>query len=286
MPRLLQGLIVFAAFLIFYFNSNAAYAKLRTEELGNTEKEKIAQHVKKVKDNPDDGFIAFAESQELIKINHVKAFDALGELYATGTETVKAKIIKAIGQQRDKGVIDDPNYYWRLLSQGLDNTSGVVSGEVITSLSLLESVEFFSKLVEKLKAKDISKTLIDNAIKVFCRFDSAPSGAPVVSTETIGLRVEAAKSLPASHAKNRRCLLDALSEYLGEEFAGLEQLEKWWGENRDKSILQIEIEAKRRIIAENEREKKRAEKNRLRAVSEQTKYLENLLAANREKAVA
>jgi HEAT repeat protein len=282
MPKSLQGLLIIIILLLFLFIPQIASAKgLRTEELGNTDKAEIAQLAKKVKDNPEDGPLAFASSLGLIKHHHTEAFEQLRSLYEKSSDTVKAMIIKAIGQQRGN-VIDAAGEYWRILSVALGSASDVISKEVITSLAFLESEEFFNKLLEVLKAKDSPKTAIDNVVKILCKFEQGPSGAPIVSGKTIGLRIEAVKSLPATQERNRKCLLDALGEELGEDFSNLNELGKWWEQNKTKPILQIQIEAKRRIQAKRKAAEDRAKTERQAKIQETIKRL-NALKESRKK---
>lgn len=278
MPKLSTSFIIIFALLFILSISHPSFAAkgLRTEELGNSEKREIAEVSRKIRDNPDDGDIVFASSLKLIEINHVKSFGELMDLYEKAGEIVKAKIIKAIGQQRDKGVIDAASEYWRVLSRALDSTSEMISREVVKSLALLESEEFFDKLLEELKSKDSSATLIDNIVKVLCMFKSGPSGEPILTTKTIGLRVEAVKALFASQGKNRTHLLNALGEELGEEFTDLEKLEKWWQKNREKDVLQIILEANRRIQARSRVLKEQGEEKRLALVAERIERLKGL----------
>jgi HEAT repeat protein len=276
MPRWTPGLLAYLVFHFLFISCHTVYAQgLDDGELGNTAKQKIADLVKKVKDNPNDGDIAFASSLALLGINHAKAFSELKALYEKGSETVRAKMVKAIGQQRDL-VIKGAKEYWQILSLALDSSSTVISSEVVQSLAVLESEVFFGRLLEKLKSKDSSRTLTDNAVRALSLFGTSPSGAPVISEKTLGLRVEAAKSLAPSGGKNEERLLNALGEYLGTKFADVGELEKWWGRNKNKPILQIEIEAKRRIQAEKKAAENRAKAEQQAKIQETIKRLDAL----------
>lgn len=276
MPRALKGLIsIFILFVLFFTPRIVSAKGLGTEELGNTEKDEISQLAKKITDNPEDGPLVFASAQGLIKHHHVEAFGQLKNHYEKCSDIAKAMIIKAIGQQREK-VIDAAGEYWQILNLGLASASEAISKEVVTSLAFLESEVFFDKLLEVLKSKGSPKTAVDNVIKVLCRFEQGPSGIPVITEKTLALRIGAAKHLAVSDNRNRACLLESLGEELGENFTNTNELEKWWEQNKTKPILQIQIEAKRRIQAGRKAAEDRAESEQQAKIQEIIKRLDSL----------
>ncbi len=282
MPKILPGYLIMFTFLLFFLALCPAYAKLGTNELGNTEKDKISQLAKNIAEQPEEGDIAFRDSSELIEINHIEAFKKLKELYEKGSDTIKAKIIKAIGLQR-KYVIDAPDEYWQILSQALGSTKETLLTEVVRSLAWLESEAFFDKLLETLNAKEISKSVLDNIVEVLCTFNQGPSGERIIETKTIGLRVDAVRVL--SEPEHKRRLLEALGKWLALDFAATDQLEQWWKNNKDKSIAQILDDKSRRGDAKLEEFDKLAEQRRLQFVAERIEKYKLLLAVDEKKAV-
>jgi len=286
MPRTLAGLIIIILFITAGFLPSVAYAKLSSEELGNTKKDEIARYAKNIKDNPADGDIVFSDSRKLVEIHHVKAFEALKELYSSGSDTVKAKILKAIGVQREKA-IDATGDYWEIFEKALGSTVKELSDAVVESLAWLESEEYFNRLVEKLKSKDTPKSAIDNAVRALCCFKKSPSNELSLTTATIGLREQAAEALALrGDAAGVNCLKDALGKKLAINFADLDALKKWWESNKGKMVAQILEEANQRLQAEMREVKKKAEKNRRKAVREKILYFEQLLKTDDKKAVA
>lgn len=289
MPMVRPGFVAYiVAFLSIFLAATPALAKgLRTEELGNTEKDQIAQLAEEVRDNPNDGDITFRSSSKLIEINHVKAFGELKDLYDKGAEIVRAKIIKAIGIQREKGVIDAPTEYWSILEQALGSASKVLSDELVKSLSRLESEQFFTRLLDKIKAEDSSKTMIDSVVSVLCKFDDGNSNQTILSPTTIGVRVDAANLLGArGDAANVKCLIDSLSQKLAVDFTGPENLVEWWSQNDKKSVGKILDEANRRKDKRAARERLLSQKYRQKYVQERIENFKRALELDKAKGIA
>ena len=96
MPKALQGLLAVSMFLSLFFLPQVASAKgLRTEELGNTEKEEISQLTKKITDNPEDGPLVFASAQGLIKHHPI---------YTTSKSQILPKPVPTSTSQQMSGV--------------------------------------------------------------------------------------------------------------------------------------------------------------------------------------
>jgi HEAT repeat protein len=283
MPRIKPGLIAYIVFLLLLFGADTAHAKgLRTEQLGNTEKQEIADSAKKIRDHPDDGDIAFAESQKLIDKNHVEAFNELKDLYEKGTAIIKTKIVKAIGVGRDK-IVEAPQY-WTILEQALGSTEKNLAEEVVICLRRLESEEYFGRLLEKIKVKDTSKAAMDNTISVLCLPEEGPSN--LLSTGTLGQRIQALQVLSERGEKdNESKLMAALASKFGEEFAGRDDVAKWWDRNKDKSIAQILDEANRKLRRKHAaaQEDKKALKQKL--VNERKAKLKLILQYDEKKAI-
>lgn len=278
MPYRLTGRVVLLLAVLFLLMPGIVLAKgLEKDELANSRKEKIAALAKDVRDHPEDGDIAFSRSSALIEENHVQAYEAMKTLYRDGSEKVKAKIIKAMGVQREK-VVDAAADYWVVLEQALGSGAKEVSQEVVTSLARLESEEIFDKLLGKLKAKDLSGAAMDNIVEVLSRFET---GQP--ATKTLGKRVEAIAMLGQPQHRNR--VMKALGDFLGEEFASQADAGKWWKENQSKTITAILSEANRRKGDKYREEKAKAEKRRLEAVAERIERLQTVLKYNKDEAI-
>ena len=278
MPYRLTSRVVLLLAILLLLTPGMVLAKgLGKEELSNSRKEKIATLAKEVRDHPEDGDIAFSRSSALIEENHVQAYDALKSLYRDGSEKVKAKIIKAMGVQRDK-VVDAAADYWVVLEQALGSGGKEVSAEVVTSLARLESVEVFDRLIEKLKTKDVQAATLDNIVNVLSRFETGQS-----VTRTLGKRVDAMVAL--TQPEHRKRVLKAFGDFLGEDFAKLADAQKWWQDNQAKSITTILSEANRRKGDKYREEKAKAEKRRREAAAERINCLETILRYDKAEAV-
>ena len=196
--RLTSRVVLFLAILLLLTPGMVLAKGLGKEELSNSRKEKIAALAKDVRDHPEDGDIAFSRSSALIEENHVQAYDALKGLYRDGSEKVKAKIIKAMGVQREK-VVDAATDYWVVLEQALGSGGKEVSAEVVTSLARLESEEIFDRLIEKLKTKEIQAAMLDNIVEELSRFETGQS-----VTKTLGMRVDAMTALTQPEHRRRQ----------------------------------------------------------------------------------
>ncbi len=278
MPYRLTGRVVLLLAVLLLLTPGMVLAKgLDKEELSNSRKDKIAALAKDIRDHPEDGDIAFSRSTALIEENHAQAYEALKTLYRDGSEKVKAKIIKALGVQREK-VVDAAADYWVVLEQALGSGAKEVSQEVVTSLARLESEEIFDKLLGKLKAKDLSGAALDNIVEVLSRFETGQT-----ATKTLGKRVEATAMLAQPQHKGR--VLKALGDFLGEEFANQADAGKWWTGNQNKTITAILSEANRRKGDKYREEKAKAEKRRLEAVAERIERLQTVLKYNKDEAI-
>jgi HEAT repeat protein len=80
-------------------------------------------------------------------------------------------------------------------------------------------------------------------------------------------------------------VLKGLGDFLGEEFAKLEDVRKWWQDNQAKSITTILGEANQRKGDKYREEKAKAEKRRREAAAERIRCLETILKYDKTEAI-
>jgi len=216
--------------LFFVFSALAplVYAQIREGALTQTEQAELKRATDDLKSADPD--IVYHAACNLIRISHRRSLQVLKEHIEGGTPTAKLKIVKALGDKRDDGVLDAIDDYLPLLKTVLPSEDKELQTQLIRTLAALESPQVASFLAETAKAypKDGKRTEV--VVGAF-------SSMRLNNIKSIGYLIEAGKSISDTASKGR--LLKTLNTTLFKEFRSFAEASEWFVKNRDKSFEEV-----------------------------------------------
>lgn len=178
----------------------------------------------------DDSDIVYYAACNLIHISHRRSLEILKEHMEKGTATAKRKIIKALGDRRNDGVLDAIDDYLVLLEKAFDSDDQRLHEHLVHTLIALESPQVASLLTNEVKShpKDMKRMRV--VVDAF-------SSMRLNDIKTIGCLITAGENI--SDTKMKEQLLKALNTTLFQEFRSFAEAKRWFAKNRDRSFEEV-----------------------------------------------
>ncbi|MCX7702822.1 MAG: HEAT repeat domain-containing protein [Planctomycetota bacterium] len=214
-----------------------------------------------------DPDIIYYAACSLIRMAHKSALEVLKEGYEKGEKTVRLKIVKALGDKRDR-VIEAVGEYLVILKAALMEEEEGMRKQLVQTLVALKSPVVTSFMLEEVKKRPQDTKILKLVVDSF-------SGMRLEDMVCIGHLIELGGIVSDTEMRGR--LLVALNgAFFFEKFNSFAEASEWYQKNKNRSYEEVIREQQEMIRGILEKRKSESEMWRRLYIETQIKYMKSL----------